>query len=159
MYRSGAAKPITVEGTKYPSRKEACKAYGVNYKTYLNKCAEGFDPVGILLNPPKDSTKKTWTEAEVAILKRFASSKTAEEIGIILGRPTYSVSGKAVYAGISLKKVGENHRNSKLSDLQVLMVHILCDAGFTPTEIQNAAMPHVTVDTLNDIKFGRTHKE
>ncbi len=104
-------------------------------------------------------SRKNWSPDEVVLLKKYASSKTAEELGTILNRSKYSVCRKAHDSKISMRKIGENHKDSKLSNLQTTMLLVLSDAGFTPTEIHQAAFNHVCLSTINDIKFMRTHKE
>ena len=91
-------------------------------------------------------------EQDVPMLKKYAGIKTTEEIGVILGRSTCSVASYAAKAGISLKRYGENHRDAKLSNLQVQMLHALSDAGFETGEIRKACFPHVSTGCIYEIK-------
>ena len=75
-----------------------------------------------------------WLSIEDAILKQYASRKTAAEIGEILGRTPGAVYHRAKRIGIALIKRGEAHWNTVVSDVQRLAVSILHDNGMTPEQ-------------------------
>lgn len=98
-----------------------------------------------------------YTADEDATVREFASLKTAEEIGIMIGRTASSVYGRCHLLNICGRLRGENHKGSKLSSLQVQMLTALYQAGFTSIEIQRAAFDHVTVTTVINVVTGITH--
>jgi hypothetical protein len=99
-----------------------------------------------------------YTPVEDATLREYAGKKTAEEIGVIIGRPTSSVHSRMHLLRIPGRLLGENHRGSKLSKLQAQMLTALYQAGFTSNEIQKAAFSHVTVTTILNVANGVTHR-
>ena len=98
------------------------------------------------------SKYKYWDDDQEAVLRKYAGIKTAEEISVILGRSKHSIWSRAAKLEISLQRHGENHQGSKLSNLQVEMLHALVDAGFGTAEIHQACLPHVTVAHIYEIK-------
>ena len=95
--------------------------------------------------------RTTYTIEQDAIIKQFASSKTAEEIGMMIGRTKEAIRRRASYMNISLKKIGEDHYKARLSNLQVEMINSLFMGGFKPHEIHQAAFNHVAVNTIYSI--------
>lgn len=100
----------------------------------------------------------TWTETEIQILTEYATTKTSTEIGIMVNKSAAAVRNKAKRLKIRMRKIGENHQDSKLSNLQVAMILTLCEAGFTSPEIHKGAFHHVSLSTIKDIKLMRTHR-
>lgn len=88
--------------------------------------------------------RRYYTPDEVALIKKYAGTKSASEIAIMLGKDKQSVKGYCSRNKISLIKRGENHHESKLSNLQREMVMALSHAGFSDSEIQQAAFSHVS---------------
>ena len=86
------------------------------------------------------------------IIRKYASTKTAEEIGVILGKSERQVRYYAGKKRISLKKTGENHKGAKLSNLQVQMLKALLASGFTASDIHRACFSHVHLSTVSDVK-------
>ena len=78
--------------------------------------------------------KMKWLSTEDAILKQYASHKTASEIGIIIGRSEIAVYRRASRLNVSMLKRGDSHWNAVLSDVQRLAVSIMHDGGMTPEE-------------------------
>lgn len=97
-----------------------------------------------------------WTTYEDEFLRESAGKKTAEEIGMILGRPKGGVHHRMKRLGLDGKPRGENHWNSKLSNTQAQMALALKDAGFTVNEIRDAAFNHVSLTTLVDLLAAST---
>lgn len=100
--------------------------------------------------------RRYWTADEDRQLRQLAGTKTAEEIGMILGRTKLSVHSRVNKLGIDGKLYGENHWNAKIESLKVSMVHALYDAGFTVNEISKVL--DMKLMTVNDIAAGRTRK-
>lgn len=100
-----------------------------------------------------------YSREEDKTIREFAGKKTAEEIGTILSRTKHGIHARINHLGISGMLVGENHRSSKLSNLQVQMLVALYCAGFTVNEIHKAAFSHVTLSTVDDVASARTHQE
>ena len=90
-----------------------------------------------------------YSEEQKATIREFAGIKTAEEIGIMIGRQHSNVLRQGQKLGVSLRvHIGEKHHNAKLTDLQVQMIHALSSSGFRPVEIHKAAFDHVTYDAV-----------
>lgn len=102
---------------------------------------------------------RKWTRAEDAQLKTLVGQKTASEIAAIMGRPKNGVHHRIVKLDLDGRMLGESHWNAKLSNLQVQMLVVLHDAGFTVNEIHKAAFNHVSLQTVCDIAAARTRKE
>ena len=154
-----SSKPIRMNGIRFSSRKALCEYYDINYKTYKNLIGKGKTSQEIVDNPPKSKPRKPWSEEDKRLLKKYSSTKTAVELGSMLNRPSHSISRMRSTMKLTSIKRGENHPKSKLSNLQVAMILTLSDAGFKHTEIQREAFPQVVVDTINDIKFLKSHKD
>lgn len=92
-----------------------------------------------------------YTEEEELTISEFAGIKTAEEIGLMIGRTRPSVLRKAERLGLSLRQIGENHYKSRLSNLQVEMINALFAGGFKSCEIHQAAFNHVAANTIYSI--------
>lgn len=88
--------------------------------------------------------RRYYTPDEVALIKKYAGTKTVEELSLILGRTKQSIKSYCYKKKISLIKRGENHHESKLSNLQREMVMALSHAGFSDSEIHQAAFSHVS---------------
>jgi len=95
--------------------------------------------------------REPYTKEHEAVIAKWAGIKTAEEIGIIIGRTRASVLQKAPRLGLSLRLIGENHYKAKLSNLQVEMINALFVGGFKPCEIHQAAFNHVAANTIYSI--------
>lgn len=153
-YPSG--KPLTINGIRYGSRTEACKAHNINYSTFNSLLNEGRTVEDIFANPPNKLKLKTWSIDEVNLLRKYASTKTTEEIGMMLGRSLASVGKKASKLKISLAKSNENHHFTQYSNLHVAMVHCLLDGGYTPTEV--ADFSDRARDSIKKIKYNLTRR-
>ena len=102
--------------------------------------------------------RERYTQDEDNALRQYAGKKTAEEIGMIIGRTRNSVHCRLKQIGVSGRLVGENHRCSKLSNLQVEMLVALQQAGFTSYDIHQAAFDHVTITTVRNVTELRTRQ-
>lgn len=76
-----------------------------------------------------------YTPAEVRLIRKYAVTHTAQQIGEMLGRSRYSVIQKARSEGISMIKHGETHYNVKYTDHDVELCRALHDEGLSQTEI------------------------
>jgi hypothetical protein len=148
------ARAVAFNGTIYPSRVAACKALGINYNTFNSQLNNGRTVTDLLTNPPKPLKTKVWDVDEINIIRKYASTKTADEIGIILGRSRASVAKKAFKMEISMKKKNEHHHFTTYSNLHVAMVHCLLDGGYTPTEV--SAFSDRSRDSIKKIKYELT---
>ena len=99
-------------------------------------------------------TRRYYTKEEAETVKKYAQTKTALEIGIMIGRTRMSVLNWASVNKVSLRKKGENHNRAVLSNLQAEMVGALNDAGFSATEIKKACFSHVTLGCITGITSG-----
>lgn len=106
----------------------------------------------------KGDTHRLYTAEEDAILKKYAGKKPASTIAIMIERSTGSVYHRLKKLGLSGKICGEDHWCAKLSNLQTQMILALHQAGFTATEIHDAAITHVSFSAINDCVSARTHK-
>ena len=94
---------------------------------------------------------RMWSEYDKIVLKKHAQTKTAYEIGVMLSRTEVSINQAAFRYKIDMKKRGENHRDSKLSNLQVEMLRSLIECGFSTTEIHKACFDHISCQNVIDI--------
>ena len=100
-----------------------------------------------------------YPEESKAIIRQFAGIKSAEEIGLILGKPTHSIYQQAKKLKVDIKtNVGESHKNAKLSNLQVEMINALTVSGFKVVEIHKAAFNHVAYDTIHAVTAAYNRK-
>jgi hypothetical protein len=99
--------------------------------------------------------RKHYSDEEKEIVKKYAQTKTAEEIGLIIGRSRMSVQAWCSVNYVKLRKVGENHNMAVLSNLQSQMVLALYNAGFSATEIRKACFSHVTLGCITGITTGK----
>lgn len=76
-----------------------------------------------------------YTRDEDRILRDLAGTKTADEIGLILGRTRHSVHHRINRLGLKGHLHGEHHWNAKVDGLRISMLHTLLDAGFAPSEV------------------------
>ena len=97
-----------------------------------------------------------WLPFEDAILIEYAQKKTAEEIGIMVGKSAPAVYGKAARMGITLTKTGEAHYKAVVSDVQRLAIQVMRDAGFTASECAMVinGQPAVSINTIKNICKG-----
>ena len=123
--------------------------------------------IGQLLGRPKGSIENRASKEKIslclgeyrlkhsakdeAVIREYAGTKTAAEIGIMIGRSQAAVWNKARALGVCLKKVGEDHYKAKLSNLQVEMINALLVSGFKPHEIHKAAFNHVHYNTVQSV--------
>lgn len=103
--------------------------------------------------------RERYTTAEDKTIREFAGKKTAEEIGLIIGRTKDSIHNRVQLLRLDGRIRGEDHHASKLSNLQSQMLLVLYQAGFTVNEIHKAAFDHVAISTVNDVASARTHQE
>lgn len=92
-----------------------------------------------------------YTPDEVLTIKKHAGVKSTQDIAAILDRSYQSVVRKAGELNISLRLLGEDHYNAKLSNLQVEMIHSLHVCGFKIAEIHKAAFNHVDYNTIHAV--------
>lgn len=95
-----------------------------------------------------------YTEEEHITVKQFAGKKTAEEIGLMIGRTRNSVLNYASKNKITLRQTGQYHCRARLTDMQAQMVGALFDAGFSNVEINKACFPHVSRGCITGITTG-----
>lgn len=72
---------------------------------------------------------------EDTILRQYARTHTAQQIGDMLNRTRRSVVNRVVRLGISMIKCGENHYAVKHSDHDIELCRALYDEGMTVAEI------------------------
>lgn len=94
---------------------------------------------------------KKYTKDEDDFIREWAGKRTAAQIGAHIGRTSIAIVNRFRILKISGKMVGEDHYNSKLSNLQVEMLHALVECGFTGSEIHKAVFKHVTKHHIYDI--------
>jgi DNA-directed RNA polymerase specialized sigma24 family protein len=99
--------------------------------------------------PPSNHSR--WTQDEDAVIRRFAHSMTAEEIGARLNRTKKAVHIRAQKLGVSLQKYGEHAYQAKYSDELVERCRVLHDEGRRPSEI--AAATGVNVFSVHKIVY------
>ena len=102
--------------------------------------------------------RKEWEPKEDKILKEFASKKTQEEIGIILGRSAQSIANRAYRLKVSMVKKGQNHHDVKLSDMQVEIARALNESGFNACEIHRCCFSHVSLSAVQKIVFFKSRR-
>lgn len=76
-----------------------------------------------------------WKPWEIATLRKYAGSLTAEDIGLLIGRSAGAVLGKAGGLGISLQKRGDKHHSRKYSCEDAELARQLHAAGVRPRHI------------------------
>ena len=84
-------------------------------------------------------------------IRKRAGTKLTSDIALELGIEPTAVRKLAGVIGVSLRLVGENHNNAKLSNLQVEMINALTVSGFRPCEIHKAAFSHVHRNTVHAV--------
>lgn len=92
---------------------------------------------------------KKYTKEEDDIIRKYCQVKTAEEIGMMLGRPKNGIHHRINRLGLSGRLYGEHHWNARHSDLVRLAIGIMSDGGMTSGEI------HRVLTTPEDIKLSR----
>lgn len=156
--KSRTAKPVKVNGIRFPSITAACNHFGISRNTHQAYRRKGWSSEKIFTEV-KEIKKPRWSEEEIYKLKKLANQGAIpEEIAIALNRSYRAISAKAAQLGISFIRKGENHPHAKLTNLQVAMIHTLGDAGFTIKEIHESAFNQVSKETITDIIYYRTHK-
>lgn len=153
-YEKTYGKRVTVEGIQYPSRISACRAHGISYGTFNALLQQGRTVEDIFANPPNRLNARAWSEDEILTLRKYASTKTLEDIAAILGRTRNSVAKKSYKLGISAVKRNEHHHANQYSNLHVAMVHCLLDGGYSATEV--AAFSDRARDSIKKIKYELT---
>jgi hypothetical protein len=78
---------------------------------------------------------RKFTPEEDRIVRKFAGKKSAEEIGLILGRPAGGVRSSLRRQGLKNHLYGDAHWATKVDSLRMSMIHTLLDAGFAPSEV------------------------
>lgn len=101
---------------------------------------------------------KPYIEDERSIIRKYAGKKSTHEIAAILGRSYQSIVREAGKMKVSLRLLGEDHYNAKLSNLQVEMIHALYVSGFQIVEIHKAAFNHVSYDTIHAVVHAYNRK-
>lgn len=78
---------------------------------------------------------KLYTKQEDDVIRQHVGKISAEKIGELIGRPTFSVQYRISKLELDGQLRGEHHPMRKINSLRAAMVITLHDAGFTPTEI------------------------
>jgi len=89
--------------------------------------------------------RRLWTREEDALLKSLAGKCTAEEIGLVLGRPKSGVHHRISRLKLNGMLCGEAHWNAKIPNLTAGMIGALHDAGYLPSEIHRVVTGGLTV--------------
>ncbi|WP_099062546.1 DNA-binding protein [Serratia sp. BW106] len=76
-----------------------------------------------------------WQEYEIKILRKYATSLTAEDIGLLIGRTKEAVISRASKLHISLQKRGDYHHSAKYSQEDIELARQLYSAGVRPCHI------------------------
>lgn len=76
-----------------------------------------------------------WTAAEDAVIRKHVATCTSAQIGAMLGRGAGSVRMRVVTLGISLRKVGDAHPNTRYSDALVEQARRMYEDGHKPARI------------------------
>ncbi len=76
-----------------------------------------------------------WQEYEIKILRKYATSLTAEDIGLLIGRTKEAVISRASKLHISLQKRGDCHHSAKYSQEDIELARQLYSAGVRPCHI------------------------
>ncbi len=76
-----------------------------------------------------------YTPGEVAAIRKYGLTHTAQQIADMLGRSRRSVSNKAFELGISMTKRGDNHYHVKHSNHDIELCRALRDEGLSVREI------------------------
>ncbi|NWA20299.1 DNA-binding protein [Serratia liquefaciens] len=76
-----------------------------------------------------------WQESEMNILRKYAATLTAEDIGLIIGRSKHAVKSKARDLHISLQKRGDCHHSAKYSQADTELARQLYAEGVRPRHI------------------------
>jgi hypothetical protein len=89
-----------------------------------------------------------YTEADEGIIRKYAGIKTAEEIGLMVGRPVNAIHSKASSMKVSVRMIGEDHHSCKLSNLQIEILNALYVSGFKAKEIHQACFSHMSLNAI-----------
>lgn len=76
-----------------------------------------------------------YTPAEVRLIRKYATSHTAAQIGEMLGRSRGSVKSKVFRMGLHMMKCGGTHFNVKHTDHDIELCRVLYDEGLTCSQI------------------------
>lgn len=76
-----------------------------------------------------------WQDAEIKIIRKYAASLTAEDIGLLIGRTKEAVISRASKLHISLQKRGDCHHSRKYSQEDAELARQLHAAGVRPRHI------------------------
>lgn len=101
---------------------------------------------------------RPYSTSEVRLLKVAAGRVPASVLAEVMGRSVGAIRDKIESLNLDGRLRGEAHPAAKLTDLQVQMIGVLTDAGFTSGQILSAfrePLP-VTVNTLKDVMFCKT---
>lgn len=101
-----------------------------------------------------------YTPEEDATIREFVCIKTAEEIGLMLGRPTAGISWRIKRLGLVGTKCGVYHWNCKYPELAKLAITIMADGGLTTNEIHSLLTKpsEISLQTVCDIAAARTRR-
>lgn len=78
---------------------------------------------------------RKYTLQEDAVIRKYAGIKSAEEIGMMIGRPKNGVHHRIKRLGLTGHLHGDHHWNAKVDSLKISMIHTLLDSGFKTSEI------------------------
>lgn len=97
-----------------------------------------------------------YSKAEDDVIREYCGRKTAEEIGLIMGtgRKPCSIMYRATRIGVPLRLSGENHKDSKLSETNAMMIKALFDSGFEQCEILYLLHNHIDISKSAVQKIG-----
>lgn len=76
-----------------------------------------------------------YTPAEIQLIREYAATHTAKQIGEILGRSRRSVLQKAGSLKVSIGRSGDRHYNVKHTDHDVELCRALYDEGLNCRQI------------------------
>ncbi len=76
-----------------------------------------------------------YSKIEDKIIYKHAGTKSAKEIGLLIGRNSQSVRERASRLNVSLKRFGDNNPKTKYSDQDVELSRCLSDEGLKPKVI------------------------
>lgn len=100
---------------------------------------------------------RAYTFREDCLIRNFAGIKTAEEMGLMLGRTRSSIHHRVKKLGLNGVIHGEHHWASKVDSLKMAMIHTLLDSGFSSSEVHRmfAEPLNLSKDYVSQIARGR----
>ena len=101
-----------------------------------------------------------YTDSEKSLLKEYAGKLPKKELAAMLKRSEASLQVQARKLEVSLRMVGEDHWNAKLTNLQVQMIDSLVVCGFSCAEIHEGLFPDLSRHTIYAViaKYNRKRR-